>query len=238
LDAELVRRGLTDSRERAQDAVRDGRVLVSGSQATKPGRLVAASEPIELAGPGPRYVGRGGDKLEAALLEFGIEAKGKRCVDIGSSTGGFTDCLLQHGAASVTCVDVGRGQLDWSLRNDPRVVVMERTDVRDVDPSAIGEVDLVTVDVSFISLRTVLPSIAAIAGDADIIVLVKPQFEVGRRNVPKGGVVRDPMLQSQAIADVTGATESVGFVRRGAMPSPVTGAQGNQEFFLMLVRSG
>lgn len=198
--------------------------------------MVAASEPIQLAGPRPRYVGRGGEKLEAALREFGIDVTGKRCLDIGASTGGFTDCLLQHGAMSVLAVDVGHGQLDWSLRQDPRVEVLERTDVRGLESSSLKGVDVVTVDLSFISLRTVLPSISSIVGDATVIALVKPQFEVGRRNVPKGGVVRDPTLQSQAVADVVATAEESGFACRAAMPSPITGAQGNKEFFILLER--
>jgi 23S rRNA (cytidine1920-2'-O)/16S rRNA (cytidine1409-2'-O)-methyltransferase len=227
---------MADSRALAQDAVLEGRVLVSGALATKPGRMVAPSEPIELAGARPRYVSRGGSKLEAALREFGLDVSGKRCLDVGASTGGFTDCLLQHGAAEVVAVDVGRGQLAWSLRNDPRVVVLERTDVRDLTPSAAGPVEIVTVDVSFISLRTVLPAIAVVSGIADVIALVKPQFEVGRRNVGKGGVVRDADQQSRALGEVASSAEEEGFVCRGAMPSPLAGTHGNREFFLWLER--
>jgi 23S rRNA (cytidine1920-2'-O)/16S rRNA (cytidine1409-2'-O)-methyltransferase len=225
---------MAPSRARAQDAVREGKVLVSGLPATKPDRMVAPSEPIELARPGPRYVGRGGEKLEAALRELSIDVAGKRCLDLGASTGGFTDCLLQHGASSVIAVDVGHGQLDWSLRRDARVKVLERTDVRELDPATVGEVDLVTVDVSFISLRTVLPSIAALAGRAAVLALVKPQFEVGRRNVPPGGVVRDPDLQARAVAGVVHAAEKLGLRCRAAVPSPIEGAQGNREFFVWL----
>jgi 23S rRNA (cytidine1920-2'-O)/16S rRNA (cytidine1409-2'-O)-methyltransferase len=225
---------MAESRARAQDAVREGRVLVFGSPATKPERLVAASDPIEMAGPGPRYVGRGGEKLEAALSEFEVDVRDQRCLDVGASTGGFTDCLLKHGAFEVIAVDVGRGQLHWSLRNDPRVRVMERTDVRDLDQATVGPVGLVTIDVSFISLRTVLPSVASIAPCAAVMALVKPQFEVGRRSVPKGGVVRDPALQERALGDVAKAAEATGYICRAAMPSPITGAQGNQEFFLYL----
>jgi 23S rRNA (cytidine1920-2'-O)/16S rRNA (cytidine1409-2'-O)-methyltransferase len=225
---------MAESRARAQDAVLAGRVLVSGAPATKPDRLVLDSEPIEIAGPPPRYVSRGGEKLEAALEEFEIDVEGKRCMDVGSSTGGFTDCLLQHGAAAVVAVDVGRGQLAWSLRNDPRVLVLERTDIRDVSPIKIGEIELVTVDVSFISLRTVLPVIARLAPRAAVVALVKPQFEVGKRNVPKGGVVRDPMLQSRAVSEIAGAAERSGYGCRGAMPSPITGTHGNREFLLFL----
>jgi 23S rRNA (cytidine1920-2'-O)/16S rRNA (cytidine1409-2'-O)-methyltransferase len=205
--------------------------------ATKPNRLVATSEPIEISGPKPRFVGRGGDKLDAALGEFGIDVTGLRCLDIGSSTGGFTDCLLQCGAAEVVAVDVGRGQLDWSLRNDSRVTVMEQTDVRDLTPAMVGEVGLVTVDVSFISLRTVLEPSASVSRRADVLALVKPQFEVGRRNVPKGGVVTDESQQLRALTDVASAAERSGFVCRGSMASPITGTHGNREFFLWLGRS-
>lgn len=225
---------MADSRARAQAAVLAGRVLVSGSPATKPDRLVLDSEPIVLAGPPPRYVSRGGEKLEAALEEFGVDVGGKRCLDVGSSTGGFTDCLLQHGAERVVALDVGRGQLDWSLRKDPRVLVVERTDIRDVAAERIGEVELATADVSFISLRTVLPAIHRVAPAADVIALVKPQFEVGKRNVPKGGVVRDPSLQSRAVSDVVAAAEGIGYACRGAMPSPITGTHGNREFLVYL----
>ena len=225
---------MADSRARAQDAVLAGRVLVSGAPATKPDRLVLDSEPIELAGPPPKYVSRGGDKLEAALIEFGIDVRGKRCLDVGSSTGGFTDCLLQHGAVEVVALDVGRGQLAWSLRTDERVVVLERTDVRDASPERVGDVDLVTADVSFISLRTVLPAIARLAPAADVVALVKPQFEVGKRNVPKGGVVLDPVLHTRAVADVVTTAEACGYRCRGAMPSPITGTHGNQEFLVYL----
>lgn len=222
------------SRARAQDAVLAGRVLVSGAPATKPDRLVLDSEPIEIAGPTPRYVSRGGEKLEAALEGFEIDVRGTRCMDVGSSTGGFTDCLLQRGAAAVVAVDVGRGQIAWSLRNDPRVLVLERTDIRDVSVIRIGEIEFVTVDVSFISLRTVIPVIARLAPRAGVVALVKPQFEVGKRNVPKGGVVRDPMLQSRAVSEIAGAAERSGYSCRGAMPSPITGTHGNREFLLFL----
>lgn len=227
---------MADSRERAREVVVSGRVLVSGAQATKPDRMVAASEPIEVAGPRPRYVSRGGDKLEGALREFRIDVTGKQCLDLGASTGGFTDCLLQHGASSVMAVDVGHGQIDWTLRKDPRVQVLERTDVRNLDAGAVGRVELVTVDVSFISLRTVMESIASLAGTSPVIALVKPQFEVGRRNVPKGGVVRDPSLQVQAVAEVAASAERAGLACRAGAPSVLLGAEGNREFFLLLQR--
>ena len=200
----------------------------------KPERLVDPSEPIEVSGDPPRFVSRGGEKLDAALDEFAIDVAGMRCVDVGSSTGGFTDCLLQRGARSVIAIDVGTGQLDWSLRNDERVTLHERTDVRDVDATSIPTPDLVVVDVSFISLRTVLPSIAAIARGAPVVALVKPQFEVGRRNVGKGGIVRDPVMQVYALAEVSSAAEELGMETLGAAPSSIAGARGNREIFVLL----
>jgi 23S rRNA (cytidine1920-2'-O)/16S rRNA (cytidine1409-2'-O)-methyltransferase len=223
-----------DSRTQAQEAIGAGRVLVSGSTATKADRLVATSEPIEVSGPGPRYVSRGGDKLEGAVLAFDVAVAGRRCLDVGSSTGGFTDCLLQHGATHVVALDVGTGQLDWKLRNDARVTVLERTDVRDATQAMIGDVELVTVDVSFISLRSVLPAVASVTPGAEVVALVKPQFEVGRRNVPRGGVVKEHALHVQAVADVTRAAQDLGYTCLASMPSPITGAQGNQEYFLHL----
>jgi 23S rRNA (cytidine1920-2'-O)/16S rRNA (cytidine1409-2'-O)-methyltransferase len=212
-----------------------GRVLVSGSVADKPERMVDPAEPIEVTGPPPRFVSRGGEKLDPALEAFGLDVTGKRCLDVGSSTGGFTDRLLQGGASCVVALDVGRGQLDWSLRSDPRVVVMERTDVRDVEPDAVGMLDLVVVDVSFISLRTVLPAIVALAGDAPIVALCKPQFEVGKDRVPKGGIVRDRALQREAVDGVVAVAASLGRRCAAQVPSAVVGAKGNQEFFLHLV---
>lgn len=225
------------TRANAREAVLDGRVLVSGAPATKPSRMVQPSEPIELAAPPRSYVSRGGEKLRAALTEFGLDVKDFRCLDVGSSTGGFTDCLLQAGAASVVCVDVGRGQLDWSLRTDPRVSVMESTDIRDLDASSLGCLDLVVADLAFISLRTVLPSLAALASSAPIVALVKPQFEVGRSRVGKGGVVRDPALHVAALSSVVAAAERLGLRCRGAAPSPLDGAEGNREFFVHLRRA-
>jgi len=209
-------------------------VLVSGSIADKPDRMVDEAEPIELAGPSRRFVSRGGEKLDAALNEFAIDVRGKRCVDIGSSTGGFTDCLLQRGAGSVVAIDVGRGQLDWSLRNDQRVQVHERTDVREFDATTLPVPDLVVVDVSFISLRTVLPAIASIARGAPVVALVKPQFEVGRRNVGKGGIVRDPVMQEYAVSEVSSAAEEIGLETVRSAPSVILGSQGNKEIFILL----
>ncbi len=225
---------MAESRTHARDAVVEGRVLVSGSVATKPDRLVAPSEPIEFAGPPRRFVSRGGEKLEGALDAFGVDVSGRRCLDVGSSAGGFTDCLLQRGAVEVVALDVGRGQLEWSLRQDPRVRVLEQTDVRDVAADAVGAVDLVVVDVSFISLRTVLPAIGELADDALIVALVKPQFEVGKSRVGKGGIVRDPELHTEAVDGVVAAAAALGFRCAARSPSPITGAQGNREFFVLL----
>ena len=196
--------------------------------------MVAPSEPIELTKPARRYVSRGGEKLEAALDEFSIDPSRLVCLDVGASTGGFTDCLLRRGAARVVAVDVGRGQLDWSIRQDDRVTALESTDVRDLDPSAVGDVDLVVVDVSFISLRTVLPHIAALAAGAPMVPLVKPQFEVGRSRVGSGGVVRDRSLHIEVVAGVVTRACELGLSCRGAIPSPILGAEGNREFFVYL----
>ena len=215
-----------------------GGVLVSGAVASKPAHMVAPSEAIELAAPPRRFVSRGGLKLEAALDAFGIDPTGLRCLDVGASTGGFTDCLLQRGAAHVVALDVGRGQLDWSIRRDERVTSLESTDVRNADRAAVGNVGLVVADVSFISLRTVLPHIALLAEDAPIVALVKPQFEVGPRRVGKGGIVRDPALHDEAVASVVARAEQLGLRCWGSMPSPVPGAEGNREFFVHLRGDG
>ncbi len=234
LDAELVRRGLADSRSRAREAVLAGHVLVSGTVAAKPERMVDDAEPIELTGPRPRFVSRGGEKLDPALDTFAIDVAGTRCLDVGASTGGFTDCLLQRGAAHVVALDVGRGQLAWSLRQDERVSVLERTDIRDADPDVIGPVDVVVADLSFISLRTVLPAITKLAGDAPIVALVKPQFEVGKGRVGKRGVVRDASLHGEAVAGVVAKASSLGLRCEQTFDSPVPGAEGNREFFVLL----
>lgn len=235
LDVELVRRGLVPSREAASAAVTEGRVLVAGTPAHKPARLVAAAEPVELLGPPPRFVSRGGDKLDAALEAFAVDVAGRRALDAGASTGGFTDCLLQRGAASVTAVDVGYGQIHERLRADPRVRVLERTNVRHF----VADVafDLVVADLSFISLVTVAPALLGpnAAPGADVVVLVKPQFEAGRAEVSKGrGVVRDPAVWRQALESVRVAAERRGAAMMGAMVSPLTGAGGNVEFLAHL----
>ena len=232
LDAELVRRGLVASRQQAQEAIASGRVLVGGAPASKPARLVAPGEPVVLQGPPPAYVSRGGQKLEAALDHFGVSPQGLRCLDAGASTGGFTDCLLQHGAAHVVAVDVGHGLLHERLRADPRVTVVERTNVRSLD---LGErFPLVVADLSFISLRTVAPALVAHAS-ADLVVLVKPQFEAGRAEASKGrGVISDPAVHARVLDEVAVAFEALGTVKMGVMRSPVTGADGNVELLLHL----
>jgi len=230
LDAELVRRGLLPSRQQAQEAIDAGRVLVGGAPAAKAARLVAAGEPVTLRGPAPRYVSRGGIKLEAALEGFALDPAGLRCLDAGASTGGFTDCLLQRGAASVVAVDVGHGVLHERIRAHPRVTVLERTNVRALDLKE--RFPLVTADLSFISLRTVAPALVAHAS-ADLVLLVKPQFEAGRAEASKGrGVIIDPVVHERVVEEVTLAFVGLGAVKMGVMRSPVTGADGNVELFL------
>jgi 23S rRNA (cytidine1920-2'-O)/16S rRNA (cytidine1409-2'-O)-methyltransferase len=213
-------------------------VLVGGSVADKPARLVAASDAVVLAGPARRYVSRGGDKLAAGLERFAVPVAGLRALDAGASTGGFTDCLLQHGAAHVVAVDVGYGQLDARLRADPRVTVMERTNVRTLTPERLGgPVDLVVADLSFISLSVVAPVLAGPVANpgAAMVVLVKPQFEAGRAEVSRGrGVVRHPDTWRRALETAASALGDAGAAIMGAMPSPLTGPAGNVEFLLHL----
>ena len=237
LDAELVRRGLAPSRERAQADIAAGRVLVGGAPAAKPSRLVEPAEALELLGPPARFVGRGGLKLDAALEHFPLDLAGRRALDAGASTGGFTDALLQRGVAEVIAVDVGYGQLHERLRSDPRVVNLERTNVRSLTPEDIGgPVDVVVADLSFVSLRVVLPSLLALARPgADLVLLVKPQFEAGRVEAARGrGVIRDPDVRARALAGVEAVATARGAVTMGEMVSPITGADGNVEFLLWL----
>ena len=233
LDTELLRRGLAGSRTEAQRLIVQGRVTVSGAPAAKASRLVDPGEPVVVAGDPPRYVSRGGHKLEAALAGFGIAAAGCRAIDVGASTGGFTDCLLQQGAAAVVAIDVGRNQLHERLRGDPRVASFERTDVRDVAEAAIGgPAQIVVTDVSFISLRLVMADLCRLA-TADIVVLVKPQFEAGRADADRGrGVIRDPEVWRRALLGVCRAVVGAGAAIMGVMVSPITGAEGNVEFLL------
>jgi 23S rRNA (cytidine1920-2'-O)/16S rRNA (cytidine1409-2'-O)-methyltransferase len=232
-----VARGLADSRPRAEALIQQGLVLVSGSMALKPGRMVAAAEPIELLGAGPRFVSRGGDKLDAALTRFGLEVSDRRALDAGASTGGFTDCLIQAGAATVYAVDVGHGQLHARLRHDARVVSHERTDIRKVTLATVGgiPVDVVTVDLSFISVSRAVPILVGevAAPGAALVVLVKPQFEAGRVEASKGrGVIRDPEVHRRVLGEVAGALAAAGADIMGAMPSPITGSAGNIEFLV------
>jgi 23S rRNA (cytidine1920-2'-O)/16S rRNA (cytidine1409-2'-O)-methyltransferase len=223
---------LAASRSQAVSLIEAGRVLVAGAPAAKPSRLVAPGEPVVVLGDAPRYVGRGGEKLEAGLQHFGINPAGLRVLDVGASTGGFTDCLLQHRAASVTALDVGHGQLHERLRRDPRVETRERTDIRHVE--LLREYDLVVGDVSFISLRLVAgPMVGALRPGGDVVVLVKPQFEVGKREVSRGkGVIRDPTLWRQAVLGAIHAFNEAGAAMMGAMVSPLRGADGNVEFLV------
>jgi 23S rRNA (cytidine1920-2'-O)/16S rRNA (cytidine1409-2'-O)-methyltransferase len=239
LDAELVRRGLAGSRAAAARAIDAGLVTIAGRPATKPATLVAAGEAVSLSGPPARYVSRAGEKLAAALDRFGVDPAGRRALDAGASTGGFTQVLLERGAAHVVAVDVGYGQLDWSLRQDARVTVLERTNVRELAPERLPYApDLLTADLSFISLRTALPSLVAVAGDsAELLLLVKPQFEAGRDAVGRGGVVRDPDAWADALAGVAGAAMAGAFEPRGVMASPLIGPAGNVEFLLHALRT-
>jgi 23S rRNA (cytidine1920-2'-O)/16S rRNA (cytidine1409-2'-O)-methyltransferase len=242
LDAELVRRGLARSREQAVALVDAGRVRVAGRAATKAATQVANDEPIAVAEEleGEEYVSRGGHKLAGALDAFapaGLLVAGRRCLDAGASTGGFTDVLLRRGAAEVVCVDVGYGQLAWSLRSDPRVTVLDRRNVRELDATDLGgAVDVVVADLSFISLRIVLPALVRCAtGHADLVPMVKPQFEVGRGRLGPGGVVRDPALRAAAVREVADvAHEQHGLGVRGVVASPLPGPAGNVEYFLWL----
>ncbi|HEY7282502.1 MAG TPA: TlyA family RNA methyltransferase [Actinomycetota bacterium] len=240
LDTELVRRGLVASRTEAQAAVDAGLVTVGGRPAGKPSTMVADSEPLAVAGPPRRFVSRGGDKLEAALDRFGVDPRGLDSMDAGASTGGFTDVLLRRGAARVLAVDVGYGQLAWSLRQDPRVTVMERTNVRDLRPGDLGfEPALVVADLSFISLRLALPALAGVAGArARFVLLVKPQFEVGPARVGSGGVVRDPDAWRAALEGVRDSLAGLGLPVVGAMASPVRGPAGNVEFLVLAAPRG
>ncbi len=232
LDAELVRRGLVPSRQQAQEAIEAGRVFVGGAPAAKAARMVAPGEAVTLRGPGPAFVSRGGLKLQGALDGFGLSPAGLRCLDAGASTGGFTDCLLQRGAAEVVAVDVGHGLLHERVRADPRVTVIERTNVRAL---ALGErFPLVTADLSFISLRTVAEPLVTHAA-ADLVLLVKPQFEAGRAEASKGrGVITDPAVHQRVLDEVVVKFASLGAVKMGVMRSPLTGADGNVELLLHL----
>jgi 23S rRNA (cytidine1920-2'-O)/16S rRNA (cytidine1409-2'-O)-methyltransferase len=236
LDVALVDRGLAPSRERARALILGGHVTIDGQVVSKAGAPVKPDARIELATPDHPYVGRGGVKLAGALDAFAVDPAGRRALDVGASTGGFTDVLLQRGAVSVIAIDVGRGQLDWRLRSDPRVLVHEGVNARLLTPDDVPHrVSLVVIDVAFISLRHILPALPPFLDSAaDIVALVKPQFEAGRDEVGKHGIVSDPAVHEAVIARVTEAAAACGLTRVAMAPSAITGATGNQEFFLHL----
>jgi 23S rRNA (cytidine1920-2'-O)/16S rRNA (cytidine1409-2'-O)-methyltransferase len=236
LDLLLVERQLVGSREEGRRKILAGEVLVNDQTIAKAGSLIESGAQIRVKAASP-YVSRGGLKLEKALDEFAIDVSGKTALDVGASTGGFTDCLLAHGAAKVFTVDVGYGQLDWKLRNDPRVVVIEKTNIRYLEPKALPDpVELATIDVSFISLKLVLPRVKAFLSErGEIVALIKPQFEVGKGKVGKGGVVRSAEEQARVIEEIKDAAPGFGYKVRGVTESPLLGPAGNREFFIHLV---
>jgi 23S rRNA (cytidine1920-2'-O)/16S rRNA (cytidine1409-2'-O)-methyltransferase len=236
LDLLLSERALVPTRERARALILAGQVKVNGAVVSKAGTPVADDASIELVAPDHPYVGRGGIKLAHALDGVGLAVTGRNALDVGASTGGFTDVLLQRGAASVVALDVGHGQLDWRLRNDPRVVVREGVNARALSRSDLPHaVDLVTIDVAFISLRHIFPALPPVlVPAADVVALVKPQFEAGRDQVGKGGIVTNPAVHEAVLVQVTTAASEAGFSRVAMSPSPITGAEGNREFFLHL----
>jgi 23S rRNA (cytidine1920-2'-O)/16S rRNA (cytidine1409-2'-O)-methyltransferase len=239
LDLALVEKGLVSTRQRAQSLILSGKVLVNDIPVDKPGAPVIPQDTLKLKGTPMPFVSRGGLKLEAALQAFGIDVNGKACLDVGASTGGFSDCLLQCGARHIYAVDVGYGQLAWQLRQDPRVTVIERTNIRNMAYETIGAcVDLITIDVSFISLKIVVPAVIKFTHpQTAIIALIKPQFEVGKGQVGKGGVVRDAALHAQVIADLTAFFQDLGLKRDNLCDSPILGPKGNKEFFIRLSHS-
>lgn len=238
LDAELVRRGLARSREQAVELIAEGRVTVSGQVAIKAATAIApdAAVVVQPVRDGPDYVSRGGHKLAGALDVLSVQVADRRCLDAGASTGGFTDVLLRRGAREVLAVDVGYGQIAWSLRTDPRVRILDRTNVRHLGLDAIGEpVDLITADLSFISLALVLPALSGLAReDGDLLLMVKPQFEVGKQRLGSGGVVRDPIARADAVESVGAAAAVLGWGMAGVTASSLPGPAGNVEYFLWL----
>jgi 23S rRNA (cytidine1920-2'-O)/16S rRNA (cytidine1409-2'-O)-methyltransferase len=235
LDQLVVTRGLAPSRERARALILAGQVSVDGRVASKAGTAVDDGADVALIAPDHPYVGRGGLKLAHALDTFGIEVRGREALDVGASTGGFTDVLLQRGAVRVVALDVGHGQIDWTLRNDPRVVVIEHFNARHLTPADLpGAVDVVTIDVSFISLRQILPVVPPLLRPgADVVALVKPQFEAGRAEV-RNGVIRDAGVQARVLEEIAAAAAAVGLTRVASTPSPITGQKGNVELLLHL----
>jgi 23S rRNA (cytidine1920-2'-O)/16S rRNA (cytidine1409-2'-O)-methyltransferase len=242
VDRLLVERGLAPSRTRAQALVMAGLVLVGEQRVEKPSETYPPDAPLRVRGaqdPASRYVGRGGLKLEKALAEFGLDARGATCLDVGASTGGFTDCLLQHGARRVVSVDVGHNQIAWPLRTDPRVEVREGVNARHLRAEDFDErFDLITMDVSFISATKILPALVPLLKEGGrLVVLVKPQFEVGRGEVGKGGIVRDTAQHARVIEEVNDCARALGLQSRGVTESPVTGADGNREFLALYEKS-
>ena len=237
LDLLLVQKGLAESREKARAMIMAGLVEVEKVAANKPGHLVAPLSNVSVKKPLP-FVSRGGFKLEAALDAFSLDVKDRVLLDVGASTGGFTDCLLQRGAKRVVAVDVGYGQFHWKLRQDPRVVLLEKTNIRNLAPAMVKEdLDGAVIDVSFISLKLVLPVVSLLLKpQAFVVALVKPQFEVGKGQVGKGGVVRDPALHQEVLSSLCGFFRGVGWKVKGQMPSPVLGPKGNREFLVYLKR--
>ena len=239
LDQLLVKRGIVKSREKAKSLIMAGAVFVDGRLVDKPGIKLRESVTISLKEDlFPKYVSRGGIKLEEALRKFQIDITDKVFLDVGASTGGFTDCLLQHGAKRVIAIDVGYGQLHWKLRNDPRVRILEKTNIRYLTPERLGEkADGAVIDVSFISLKLVIPPVSNLLKErAMIIALIKPQFEVGKKEVGKGGVVRDSRLHEKVIKEITNFSRTLGWKEKGLIPSPILGPKGNKEFLLYLIR--
>ena len=234
IDRLLIERGLAESRQKAQAFVMAGQVLADEQKITKPGQQVAPEAEVRILGPAPQYVSRAGVKLEAALEKFQLDIQDKVCLDIGASTGGFTDCLLRHGAAKVYAVDVGTAQLHWKIRQDERVIVRERVNARYLNSAVVPEqVQFVCCDVSFISVTLIFPALRPLlAAEAELVVLAKPQFEVGRGQVGKGGIVDDPALHQQVTEKVRKALRHIGFRYVAEMESPIRGAEGNKEFLL------
>ncbi|MBU1711537.1 MAG: TlyA family RNA methyltransferase [Proteobacteria bacterium] len=236
LDIKLVECGIVQSRERAKSLIMAGKITVNDRIQDKPGLLVSEDDAITLKGKEMPFVSRGGIKLESALTSFNIDINGSVCLDVGASTGGFTDCLLQHGAKQVIAVDVGYGQMAWNLRKDPRVVTIERTNIRYLPFEAVSRpVDIVTIDVSFISLKIVVPAVLKfMKTDAAIIALIKPQFEVGKGKVGKGGVVRESLMHDEVIKNLSAFFIETGLKIEGVISSPVTGPKGNKEFLIYM----
>jgi 23S rRNA (cytidine1920-2'-O)/16S rRNA (cytidine1409-2'-O)-methyltransferase len=239
LDLLVVENGLAPSRQRARALIMAGKILVDTHRIDKPGTQVPVDAAITLKGEDLAYVSRGGLKLEGALRAMKLDVRGRVCLDVGASTGGFTDCLLQHGARKVYAVDVGYGQLAWRLRQDERVVPIERTNIRHMDAGLVPEpVDLVTIDTSFISLKIVVPAILKFVKPAAMVLaLIKPQFEAGKGNVGKGGVVRDSALHQRIIADLSRFFAEHGLAGGPVVPSPILGPKGNQEYMILLTRT-